>query len=95
MESIVHLTHSNDHNPVGHHSQHSENSEEVDPRVELNSETLKSKNPFKILKVLSTFKFSDTPKEFKTYYLPKKLDKFQSLDFKSQLQEGSPPFLFI
>jgi hypothetical protein len=95
LESIVHLTHSNDHNPDDHHSQHSENSGEVDSGVDLNSETLKSKKPFKVLKVFSTFTPSDIPKKFKLYYLPKTLKEFQSLAFKSQLRERSPPFSFI
>jgi hypothetical protein len=95
LESIVHLTHSNDHNQDDHHSQHSENSDDVDSGVDLNSETLKSKNPFKVLKFFSTIKFQVIPKEFKTYYLQKKLKKFQGLVFKNQLRERSPPFLFI
>jgi hypothetical protein len=94
LESIVHLTHSNDHNPADHHSQHSRNSEEADRGVELNNETLKSKNPFKVLKIFSAFTFSDIPKEFKTYYLQNKLQQFQGLVFKNQLRERSPPFLF-
>ena len=95
LESIVHLTHSNDHNQDDHYSQHSENSDDVDSGVDLNSETLKSKNPFKVLKFFSTIKFQVIPKEFKTYYLQKKLKKFQGLVFKNQLRERSPPFLFI
>ena len=95
LESIVHLTHSNDHNPDDHHSQHSENSDEVDSGVDLNSETLKSKKPFKVLKVLSTFTPSDIPKKFKLYNLPEILKESQSLVFKSQLRERSPPFSFI
>jgi hypothetical protein len=95
LESIVHLTHSKDHNPADHHSQHSENSEEVDPGVALSSETLKSKKPFKALKVFSTFTSTDIPKTFKIYDLPKKLKVSQSLVFKSQLRERSPPFPFI
>jgi hypothetical protein len=95
LESIVHLTHSNDHNPADHHSQHSDSKGEVDSGVDLNSETLKSKNPFKVLKFFSTIKFQVIPKEFKTYYLQKKLKKFQGLVFKNQLRERSPPFLFI
>jgi hypothetical protein len=95
LETIVHLTHSKDHNPADHHSQHSENNSQDDTGVDLNSETLKSKNPFKVLKVFSTFTFSNIPKEFKTYYLQKKLEQFQSIVFKNQLRERSPPFLFI
>ena len=95
LESIVHLTHSNDHNPDDHHSQHSENSDDVDSGVDLNSETLKSKKPFKVFKIFSTFISSDIPKKFKIYDLPKQLKESQSLVFKSQLRERSPPFPFI
>jgi hypothetical protein len=95
LDSIIHLTHSNDHNPADHHSQHSENSGEVDVGVDLNSETLKSKKPFKALKAFSIFTFSDIPKKFKAYYLPNKLKESQSLVFKSQLRERSPPFPLI
>ena len=51
LESIVHLTHSHDHNSADHHSQHSENNGEGDQGVELNNEILKSKDSFKVLKV--------------------------------------------
>ena len=51
LESIVHLTHSHDHNSADHHSQHSESNGEGDQGVELNNETLKSKDSFKVLKV--------------------------------------------
>ena len=95
LESIVHLTHSNDHNPSDHHSQHSDSSGEVDSGVDLNSETLKSKKPFKVLKVFSSVTSSDIPKKFKIYDLPKQLKESQSLVFKSQLRERSPPFTFV
>ena len=51
LESIVHLTHSHDHNSADHHSQHSESNGEGDQGVELNNEILKSKDSFKVLKV--------------------------------------------
>ena len=76
LDSIVHLTHSHDHNSADHHSQHSENNGEGDSGVELNNETLKSKNSFKVLKVFSTFTSLDISKKFKTYNPP-----FEGNDF--------------
>ena len=92
LESIVHLTHSHDHNLANHHSQHSENSTEGDQGVELNNETLKSKNSFKVLKVFSTFTSLDISKNFKTYNPPIKGNDFYSLVIQHQIRERSPPF---
>ena len=95
LESIVHLTHSHDHNLANHHSQHSENSTEGDQGVELNNETLKSKNSFKVLKVFSTFTSPDISKNFKTYNPPIKGNDFYSLVIQHQIRERSPPFSLI
>ena len=95
LESIVHLTHSHDHNSVDHHSQHSENNGEGDSGVELNNETLKSKNSFKVLKVFSTFISPDISKNFKTYNPQIKGNDFYSLVIQHQIRERSPPFSLI
>jgi hypothetical protein len=92
LESIVHLTHSHDHNLANHHSQHSENSTEGDQGVELNNETLKSKDSFKFLKVFSTFISPDISKNFKTYNPQIKGNDFYSLVIQHQIRERSPPF---
>ena len=92
LESIVHLTHSHDHNLANHHSQHSENSTEGDQGVELNNETLKSKDSFKFLKVCSTFISPDISKNFKTYNPQIKGNDFYSLVIQHQIRERSPPF---
>ncbi len=92
LESIVHLTHSHDHNLANHHSQHSENSTEGDQGVELNDETLKSKDSFKFLKVFSTFISPDISKNFKTYNPQIKGNDFSSLVIQHQIRERSPPF---
>ena len=95
LESIVHLTHSHDHNLANHHSQHSENSTEGDQGVELNNETLKSKDSFKFLKVFSTFTSPDISKNFKTYNPPFEGNDFYSLVIQYQIRERSPPFSLI
>ena len=95
LESIVHLTHSHDHNLANHHSQHSENSTEGDQGVELNNETLKSKDSFKFLKVFSTFISPDISKNFKTYNPQIKGNDFYSLVMQHQIRERSPPFSLI
>ena len=95
LETIVHLTHSHDHNLADHHSQHSENNGEGDPGVELNNETLKSKDAFKVLKVFSTFTSSDISKKFKTYNPPFEGNDFYSLVIQYQIRERSPPFSII
>ena len=95
LESIVHLTHSHDHNSPGHHSQHSESSGESDQGVELNNETLKSKNSFKILKVFSTFTSSDVSEKFKTYNPPFEGNDFYRVAIQHQIRERSPPSSFI
>ena len=95
LESIVHLTHSHDHNLADHHSQHSENNGEGDPGVELNNETLKSKDAFKVLKVFSTFTSSDISKKFKTYNPPFEGNDFYCLVIQHQIRERSPPSSFI
>ena len=95
LESIVHLTHSHDHNLANHHSQHSENSTEGDQGVELNNETLKSKDSFKVLKVFSTFTSPDISEKFKTYNPPFKGNDLYSLVLQNQIRERSPPSSFI
>ena len=96
LDSIVHLTHSHDHNSeTHHHSQHSESNGEYHPKIELNKETLKSKNPFKVLSVFLNFSSLVTPQKFKTYYIPIKLTDLSNLAFQHQLRERSPPFLHI
>ena len=95
LESIVHLTHSHDHNSTDHHPQHSKNNGEGDSGVELNNETLKSKNSFKVLKVFSTFISPDISKNFKTYNPPIKGNDFYSLVIQHQIRERSPPFSLI
>ena len=94
LDSIVHLTHSHDHNlETGHHSQHSENNGEDYQKIELNKETLKSKNPSRVLKVFSVFSSPDVPQKFKTYFPPIKLNDFSNFAFQNQLRERSPPSL--
>ena len=95
LESIVHLTHSHDHNSADHHSQHSENNGEGDQGVELNNETLKSKDSFKVLKVFSTFISPDISNKFKTYNPPFEGNDFYSLVIQHQIRERSPPFSLI
>ena len=95
LDSIAHLTHAHDHNSADHHSQHSENNGEGDSGVELNNETLKSKDSFKVLKVSSTFSPSYIQEKFNTYDLPIKLNDFPSLAFQHQLRERSPPYSFV
>ena len=95
LESIVHLTHSHDHNSADHHSQHSENNGEGDSGVELNNETLKSKDSFKILKIFSTFTSPAISNKFKTYNPPFEGNDFYSLVIQYQIRERSPPFSLI
>ena len=95
LESIVLLPHSHDHNSADHHSPHSENNGEGDPGVELNNETLKSKDAFKVLKVFSTFTSSDISKKFKTYNPPFEGNDFYRLVIQHQIRERSPPFSLI
>jgi len=95
LESIVHLTHSHDHNSADHHSQHSENNGEGDSGVELNNETLKSKDSFKVLKIFSTFISPAISNKFKTYNPPFEGNDFHSLVIQYQMQERSPPFSLI
>ena len=96
LDSIAHLTHSHDHNlETAHHSQHSESNGEYHPKIELNKETLKSKNPFKVLSVFSNFTSFVTPQKFRTYYLPIKPNDLFNLAFQHQLRERSPPSLYI
>ena len=95
LESIVHLTHSHDHNSADHHPQHSENNGEGDSGVELNNEILKSKDSFKVLKVFSTFTSPDISKKFKTYNPLIKGNDFYSLVIHHQVRERSPPSSFI
>ena len=94
LDSIAHITHSHDHNSeTGHHSQHSENNGEDYQKIELNKETLKSKNPSRVLKVFSVFLSLDVPQKFKTYFPPIKLNDFSNFAFQNQLRERSPPSL--
>ena len=95
LENIVHLTHSHDHDSPNHHSQHSESNGEGDQGVELNNETLKSKDSFKVLKVFSTFTSPDISNKFKTYNPPIKGNDFYSLVIQHQIRERSPPFSLI
>ena len=95
LESIVHLTHSHDHNSADHHSQHSESNGEGDQGVELNNQTLKSKYSFKVLKVFSTFTSPDISEKFKTYNPPTKGNDFYSLAIQHQIRERSPPYSFV
>jgi len=95
LETIVHLTHSDDHNLADHHSQHSESTGEGDQGVELNNQTLKSKYSFKVLKVFSTFTSSDISKKFKTYNPPFEGNDFYRLVIQHQIRERSPPSSFI
>ena len=95
LESIVRLAHSHDHNSADHHSQHSENNGEGDPGVELNNETLKSKNSFKVLKVFSTSISPYISKNFKTYNPPFEGNGFYSVAIQRQIRERSPPSSFI
>ena len=96
LDSIAHITHSHDHNSeTAHHSQHSESNGEYHPKIELNKETLKSKNPFKVLSVFLNFTSLVTPQKFRTYYLPIKLNGLFNLAFQHQLRERSPPPLYI
>ena len=95
LESIVHLTHSHDHNSADHHSQHSENNGEGDSGVELNNETLKSKDSFNVLKIFSTFTSPAISNKFKTYNPPFEGNDFYSLVIHHQIRERSPPSSFI
>ena len=96
LDSIAHITHSHDHNSeTDHHSHHSESNGEDHLKVEPNKETLKSKNPFKVLKIFSNFSFLDFQHQFKTYYPLLKLNAFSSKVFQHQLRERSPPSLSI
>ena len=92
LDSIAHLTHAHDHNSADHHSQHSENNGEGDSGVELNNETLKSKDSFKILKIFSTFTSPAISNKFKTYNPPFEGNDFYSLVIQYQIRERSPPF---
>ena len=92
LDSIAHLTHAHDHNSADNHS---ENNDEDELKVDLNKVTLKSKNPFKVLKVFSTFSPSYIQEKFNTYDLPTKLNDFPSLAFQHQLRERSPPYSFV
>ena len=95
LDSIAHLTHAHDHNSADHHSQHSENNGESDSGVELNNETLKSKDSFKILKIFSTFTSPAISNKFKTYNPPFEGNDFYSLVIQYQIRERSPPFSLI
>ena len=92
LDSIAHLTHAHDHNSADNHS---ENNDENELKVDLNKVTLKSKNPFKVLKVSSTFSPAYIQEKFNTYDLPIKLNDFSSLAFHHQLRERSPPYSFV
>ena len=95
LDSIAHLTHAHDHNSADHHSQHSENNGEGDSAVELNNETLKSKDSFKVLKIFSTFTSPAISNKFKTYNPPFEGNDFYSLVIQYQIRERSPPFSLI
>ena len=95
LDSIAHLTHAHDHNSADHHSQHSENNGESDSGVELNNETLKSKDSFKVLKIFSTFTSPAISNKFKTYNPPFEGNDFYSLVIQYQIRERSPPFSLI
>ena len=95
LDSIAHLTHAHDHNSADHHSQHSENNGEGDSGVELNNETLKSKDSFKVLKIFSTFTSPAISNKFKTYNPPFEGNDFYSLVIHHQIRERSPPFSHI
>ena len=95
LDSIAHLTHAHDHNSADHHSQHSENNGEGDSGVELNNETLKSKDSFKVLKIFSTFTSPAISNKFKTYNPPFEGNDFYSLFIQYQIRERSPPFSLI
>ena len=95
LDSIAHLTHAHDHNSADHHSQHSENNGEGDSGVELNNETLKSKDSFKVLKIFSTFTSPAISNKFKTYNPPFEGNDFYSLVIQYQIRERSPPFSLI
>ena len=95
LDSIAHLTHAHDHNSADHHSQHSENNGEGDSGVELNNETLKSKDSFKLLKIFSTFTSPAISNKFKTYNPPFEGNDFYSLVIQYQIRERSPPFSLI
>ena len=96
LDSIAHLAHSHDHNSeTNHHSHHPESRGEDHLKIELNKETLKSKNLFKILKVFTNISPLDFRQQFKTYSLPQKLNDLSNFDFQHQIQERSPPFLSI
>ena len=95
LDSIAHLTHAHDHNSADHHSQHSENTGAGDSGVELNNETLKSKDSFKVLKIFSTFTSPAISNKFKTYNPPFEGNDFYSLVIQYQIRERSPPFSLI
>ena len=96
IDSIAHLTHSHDHNSeTNHHSHHPESSGEDHLKIELNKETLKSKNLFKVLKVFTNISSLDFRQQFKAYHPSLKLNDFSSFLFLHQLRERSPPYLSI
>ena len=96
LDRIAHITHSHDHNSeTDHHSHHPESNGEDHLKVEPNKETLKSRNPFKVLKVFLNFSSLDFQQQFKTYSLLLKLDDFSNFVFQHQIRERSPPSLSI
>lgn len=97
LGSIAHITHPHDHNSETDHRHpyHSEGQDEDHLKIEINKETLKSENPFKVLKVFLNFSSLDFRQQFKTYSLLLKLDDFSNFVFQHQIRERSPPSLSI
>ena len=97
LDRVAHLTHSHDHNSeIGHrHPHHPKGHGEDHLKIEINKETLKSKNSFKVSKAFVNFYSLDLQQQFKTYSLLLKLDDFSNFVFQHQIRERSPPSLSI
>ena len=97
LDRIAHLTHSHDHNlETGHrHSHHSEGQDEDHLKIEVNKEALKSKKPFKVLKISENSSSFVFHQQFKTYPLSVKLNDLPDFVFQHQLRQRSPPSLSI
>ena len=97
LDRIAHLTHSHVHNSeTGHRrSHHSEGQDEGHLKIEANKETLKSKKPYKVLKVSGNSSSFVFHRQFKTYSLSSKLNDLSDFVFQHQLRQRSPPSLSI
>ena len=97
LDRVAHLTHPHDHNSGTEHRHpyHSGGQDEDHLKIEINKETLKSKNPFKVLKVSANSSSFVFHQQFKTYSLSLKLNDLPDFVFQHQLRQRSPPSLSI